>query len=103
MKRNKAIALKEMYIVNGGKLRVLNDELGTVLATLTAGAYFGEISLLNVGAEGNRRTASVLSVGYSELLCLSKKDIWEVCISILTDRAPLFFLPLRQRLTPRMC
>uniref|UniRef100_A0A914WPI2 Cyclic nucleotide-binding domain-containing protein n=1 Tax=Plectus sambesii TaxID=2011161 RepID=A0A914WPI2_9BILA len=80
---------KEMYIVNGGKLRVINDELGTVLATLTAGAYFGEISLLNVGTEGNRRTASVLSVGYSELLCLSKKDIWEVLEDYPTARERL--------------
>jgi cyclic nucleotide gated channel alpha 3 len=73
---------REMYIVDCGKLQVLSEEAGgeaSVLATLTSGAYFGEISLLNVTADtGNRRTASVISVGYTQLLCLSKSDISEV-------------------------
>jgi cyclic nucleotide gated channel alpha 3 len=30
------------------------------------------------GASGNRRTASVKSVGYSDLFCLSKEELWEV-------------------------
>lgn len=63
--------------MNRGKLRVLGDD-GTTLAHLTGGSYFGEISLLNLGSEGNRRTANVLSVGYSDLFCLSRKDIAEV-------------------------
>lgn len=69
---------KEMYIVNRGKLQVVSDTGSHVLATLRAGSYFGEISILNMGAKGNRRTASVKSVGYSDLFCLSKQDLWDV-------------------------
>uniref|UniRef100_T1JLX7 Cyclic nucleotide-binding domain-containing protein n=1 Tax=Strigamia maritima TaxID=126957 RepID=T1JLX7_STRMM len=69
---------KEMYIVNRGRLQVVADNGKTVLATLKAGSYFGEISILNMGTAGNRRTASVRSVGYSDLFCLSKQDMWDV-------------------------
>ena len=69
---------KEMYIVNRGRLQVVADNGRTVLATLRPGSYFGEISILNMGNAGNRRTASVRSVGYSDLFCLSKNDLWEV-------------------------
>ncbi|GIX90460.1 cyclic nucleotide-gated cation channel subunit A [Caerostris extrusa] len=69
---------KEMYIVNCGRLQVVADDGRTVLATLRAGSYFGEISILNMGAAGNRRTASVRSLGYSDLFCLYKKDMWDV-------------------------
>lgn len=69
---------KEMYIVSRGKLQVVADDGKTVLATLRAGSYFGEISILNMGTAGNRRTASVRSVGYSDLFVLSKKDMWDV-------------------------
>ncbi|OQR69305.1 cyclic nucleotide-gated olfactory channel-like, partial [Tropilaelaps mercedesae] len=69
---------KEMYIVNRGKLQVVADDGKTVLATLRAGSYFGEISILNMGTAGNRRTASVRSVGYSDLFCLYKHDMWDV-------------------------
>ncbi|GFR71544.1 cyclic nucleotide-gated cation channel [Elysia marginata] len=69
---------KEMYIVNRGRLHVVADNGKTVLATLKPGSYFGEISILNMGTAGNRRTASVRSVGYSDLFCLSKNDLWDV-------------------------
>ncbi|XP_076367723.1 cyclic nucleotide-gated channel rod photoreceptor subunit alpha-like [Tachypleus tridentatus] len=69
---------KEMYIVNRGRLEVVTDNGKTVLATLRAGSYFGEISILNMGKAGNRRTASVRSVGYSDLFRLNKQDMWEV-------------------------
>ena len=60
-----------MYIIKSGKLEVVNDE-GELLVTLLEGSSFGEISLLNVGSGGNKRTANVRSVGFSELFSLSK-------------------------------
>lgn len=43
---------KEMYIVNRGRLQVVADNGRTVMASLKAGSYFGEISILNMGAAG---------------------------------------------------
>ena len=64
--------------MNRGRLHVVGDNGKAVLATLKPGSYFGEISILNMGAAGNRRTASVRSVGYSDLFRLSKQDLWDV-------------------------
>lgn len=68
----------EMYIVSRGILEVVTNNGKSVVATLKAGSYFGEISVLNVGLAGNKRTASVRSVGYSDLFCLNKQDLWDV-------------------------
>ena len=65
----------EMYIVNRGKLEVLEEDTVTVKAVLTSGSYFGEISILDLGETHHRRTANVRSVGYSDLLCLSQHDL----------------------------
>lgn len=78
-----------MYIVNRGRLQVVADNGKTVLATLRPGSYFGEISILNMGNAGNRRTASVRSVGYSDLFRLLKKDLWEVLKDYPTARVRL--------------
>uniref|UniRef100_A0A1I8GDF0 Cyclic nucleotide-binding domain-containing protein n=1 Tax=Macrostomum lignano TaxID=282301 RepID=A0A1I8GDF0_9PLAT len=61
-----------------GRLQVMSDGSDRALATLRAGCYFGEISVLSLGRMGSRRTASVRSVGYSQLLCLARADLWAV-------------------------
>lgn len=66
-----------MYIVNQGELAVV-DKRGAPLAKLSAGRHFGEISILDIKGIGNRRTASVRSVGFSDLFRLSKADLEEV-------------------------
>ncbi|VDL91109.1 unnamed protein product [Schistocephalus solidus] len=69
---------RQMFFVTQGKLEVLAADEVNVIATLSAGSYFGEISILNFGSIGNRRTASVRSIGYADLFCLSKEDLWDV-------------------------
>ena len=68
-----------MYIVKRGRVTVVADDGRTVLATLGAGSVFGEVSVLEIAGNktGNRRTANVRSLGYSDLFCLSKRDLWE--------------------------
>ncbi|KFU89214.1 Cyclic nucleotide-gated olfactory channel, partial [Chaetura pelagica] len=70
---------KEMYIIKEGKLAVVADDGTTQYALLTAGCCFGEISILNIKGSkmGNRRTANIRSLGYSDLFCLSKEDLME--------------------------
>uniref|UniRef100_A0A1I8FMZ1 Cyclic nucleotide-binding domain-containing protein n=1 Tax=Macrostomum lignano TaxID=282301 RepID=A0A1I8FMZ1_9PLAT len=63
------------FVCRKGDVRRLRPR---ALATLRAGCYFGEISVLSLGRMGSRRTASVRSVGYSQLLCLARADLWAV-------------------------
>lgn len=71
---------KEMYIVKRGELSVLAEDCKTVYGKLSDGSVFGELSILNISGvrTGNRRTANVRSVGYSDLFALSKQDLWNV-------------------------
>jgi len=83
---------REMYIVKRyshqcftvtphpfrGMLQVVADDGLKVFATLSEGAVFGELSILNIAGSknGNRRTANVRSVGYTDLFVLNKNDLW---------------------------
>ena len=71
---------KEMFIIKKGSLNVISDDGKIVFVTLKAGSFFGELSILNIPGikTGNRRTANVQSVGFSDLLRLTKKDLWTI-------------------------
>lgn len=72
----------EMYIIKEGNLAVVADDGVTQFVVLRDGAYFGEISILGIKGSkaGNRRTANIRSVGYSDLFALSKDDLMEALI-----------------------
>ncbi|NWU92834.1 CNGA4 protein, partial [Upupa epops] len=80
----------EMFFVRDGHLAVLGDG-GQRLALLGQGSYFGEISLLDIkgNTSGNRRTADIVSVGYSQLFCLGKEQLAEVLAQEPRARATL--------------
>ncbi|KAL1023397.1 hypothetical protein UPYG_G00040300 [Umbra pygmaea] len=70
---------REMYIINEGKLAVVADDGLTQLCVLSDGAYFGEISIMDIKGSkaGHHRTAHIRSLGYSDLFALSKDDLME--------------------------
>lgn len=63
---------REKYIVKEGKLAVVADDGIKQFCVLGDGSYFGEISILAIKGSkaGNRRTANICSIGYSDLFCL---------------------------------
>ena len=83
---------KEMYIVKRGRLSVVADDGKTIYATLSDGSVFGEVSILNIPGNktGNRRTANVRSIGYSDLFILSKEDLWESLTEYPEAKVKLF-------------
>lgn len=65
-----------MFIVVSGVVEVIVkiDGVDKAVAQMKEGSCFGEISLLSIGDGGNRRTASIVSKGFSKLLVLHKTD-----------------------------
>ncbi|KAM6949218.1 LOW QUALITY PROTEIN: cyclic nucleotide-gated channel rod photoreceptor subunit alpha-like [Aplochiton taeniatus] len=70
---------REMYIIKEGKVAVVSDDGSKTFVTFGSGVTFGEISILAIKGSkaGNRRTANIRSVGYSDLFCLSKTDLMD--------------------------
>lgn len=68
-----------MYFIKTGSLQVISPDGSKVFATLVAGAAFGEISILDIpgNKNGNKRTANIRSLGFSDVFQLSKDDLWE--------------------------
>ncbi|XP_075772732.1 cyclic nucleotide-gated channel alpha-4-like isoform X2 [Pelodiscus sinensis] len=73
---------REMYFIREGRLAVVGDDGRTQYAVLGEGLYFGNKS-------GNRRTANIKSIGYSDLFCLSKEDLREVLAEFPAAQAVL--------------
>ena len=71
---------REMFFIKSGKLEVVSEDAIPVFVTLGAGAAFGEISILEIpgNKNGNKRTANIRSVGFSDLFQLTKDDLWAV-------------------------
>ncbi|XP_074839386.1 cyclic nucleotide-gated channel alpha-4 [Carettochelys insculpta] len=82
---------REMYFIREGQLAVVGDDGRTQYAVLGEGLYFGEISIINIkgNKSGNRRTANIKSIGYSDLFCLSKEDLREVLAEFPAAKAAL--------------
>nr|XP_046184403.1 cGMP-gated cation channel alpha-1-like [Oncorhynchus gorbuscha] len=70
---------REMYIIKEGKLAVVAGDGIKQFVVLSDGELLREISILSIKGSraGNRRTANIRSVGYSDLFCLSKDDLME--------------------------
>eukprot|EP01065_Artemidia_motanka_P010605 TRINITY_DN1563_c0_g1_i1.p1 TRINITY_DN1563_c0_g1~~TRINITY_DN1563_c0_g1_i1.p1 ORF type:complete len:1018 (+),score=195.57 TRINITY_DN1563_c0_g1_i1:111-3164(+) len=69
----------EMYFLGHGYVEVLRSD-GHVLATLSHGAFFGEIALLTnlTGRTGGLRTASIKALSYCDLFRLDRQDFFHI-------------------------
>lgn len=76
-----------MYIVNRGRLQVVADNGKTVMASLKAGSYFGEISILNMGTAGKE-----LGKYRSQADNIKRKSQKISFESIKTQIFPIFFI-----------
>lgn len=69
---------REMFIIEKGIVEVVVNN--KAVAKMEEGKSFGEIALLSMGDGGNRRTASIVSKGFSRLLVLQKSDLDEILL-----------------------
>ena len=60
----------EIYFVTSGEMEILSVEDGRIFGTMTGGDYFGDLSLLL----GEKRSASVRAVRFSEAFALARED-----------------------------
>ena len=62
-----------------------------VFVTLHGGTVLGELAILNIpgSKNGNRRTANVRSLGYSQVYVLTKDDLWMTLIQYPDARKSL--------------
>uniref|UniRef100_A0A1A9ZX48 Cyclic nucleotide-binding domain-containing protein n=1 Tax=Glossina pallidipes TaxID=7398 RepID=A0A1A9ZX48_GLOPL len=80
---------KEMYIVNRGRLQVVADNGKTVMASLKAGSYFGEISILNMGTAG-KELGSMTVAAFHLLKSLNFMQ-FNICLSaVLKEKIPIY-------------
>lgn len=66
--------------MNRGRLQVVGDNGKTVMASLKAGSYFGEISILNMGTAGKalgkyRGQAKITNIDQKSLLSHHRTSI----------------------------
>jgi len=86
----------EMYIIINGEVKIcVYDEQGneTVVATLKAGEYFGEMALLT----GEPRSASVITTKDSEMFALHKNDF-----DVILERFPSISISIGKIMSQRL-
>ncbi|MCB1141833.1 MAG: cyclic nucleotide-binding domain-containing protein [Leptospiraceae bacterium] len=66
-----------MYFISSGTVEIVNEESGDVIATLSQGSYFGEISLI----EDTKRTATVRASDYCDLYYLERGIFEDIIIN----------------------
>ncbi len=87
----------KMYIIINGKVKVVvfseKDNKENLIATLGAGDYFGEMSLLT----GEPRSASVITTEPSEMFILNKSDF-----DVIIERFPSITLSMGKIMSQRL-
>ena len=72
---------------------MLSSEAGKEVTQLKTGDFFGEIGILNLSGGVNKRVATVLSFGYSEVFTLHGDDVLQA-MEYYPGTSPLFTLLL---------